>query len=366
MRRSGAGTWATMAADLPAAATGGAPGEQARCRVCGQWAAMEPFSVREMMFGSGQSFDYVRCAACGSLLIRAVPNDLDRFYPAGYYSLAGAGTLARQDARRRWATGVFVDKKIFHRKSRLAPLATAILKAPPAMDDLSRLVAAAHLRSRSDPILDVGSGAHPDRMVVLRQFGFTNLTAIDPYVAGRSRHHGVPVLNGTIEQMTGRYRFITFHHSLEHVAEPEATLRAARRLIDARGRIQVRTPVMGTGLWRRYGTDWVELDAPRHLAVFSLKGFQCLVASTGFEIERIGWESTAWEFAASEQYRRGIPLHGPDSQVDDPSLAGVDAATLEEFRAEARRLNAAGDGGRASFWLRPVEIRDAAGSQPQA
>lgn len=357
-----------MAADVPAAAPPDSPQGQALCRVCGQPATMEPYSVREMMFGTAESFGYLRCGACGSLLIRAVPDDLGRFYPAGYYSLAGAGTLGSQAVHRRWATGVLVDREIFHRReSRLARPAMAILKLPPPMEDLRRLVAAAHLRSRADGILDVGSGAHPDRLVVLRQYGFTNLTAIDPYVAGRSRYLGVPVLKGTIEDMTGPYRLITFHHSLEHVPDPQATLRAARRLIDVRGRIQVRTPVMGTGLWRRYGTDWVELDAPRHLAVFSLDGFARLAASAGFEIERIGWESSAWEFTASEQYRRGIPLHGPGSEVDDPSIETPDPATLEEFRAEAQRLNAAGDGGRASFWLKPLDRPDTAGgTEPPA
>ena len=351
-----------MAVDLPMTEPIESPGDQARCRVCDQWAAMELVTVREMMFGTGEPFDYLRCGACGSLLIRAVPGDLDRFYPAGYYSLVGAGELSRQSPFRRWATGVIVDQAIFRRRGRRrALLATAIVGAPPVLDDLRRLVATAHLRSRADRILDVGSGAHPDRLVVLRQFGFANLTAVDPYVDRPSRHLGVPVLKGTIDEMTGPFRFITFHHSLEHVPDPQATLRSARRLIHDAGRVQVRTPVMGTGLWRRYGTDWVEIDAPRHLAVFSLDGFRRLVASTGFEIERIGWESAEWEFMASEQYQRGIALHGPSSQVDNPSLGRFDAATLEGFRAEARRLNGAGDGGRASFWLRPVEIPAPAG-----
>lgn len=329
----------------------------APCRVCGSTDPRERFEIREMMFGSRAVYPYGLCPSCGSLVIEAIPDDLGRHYPTDYYAFRPGTSVEDVGRRKRWATGILVDRGVFRKRQRrlLVRTARAILgPVPPDLTGVQLLVKTAHLGSRDDPILDVGSGVHPDRLVVLRNLGFGRLLGVDPFVERDGRHVGVPVRKAAIEDVEGSYRLIMFHHSLEHVPDPRATLARARALLDPEGRVQVRTPVMGTGLWRRYGIDWVEIDAPRHLAVFSFDGMRTLAAAAGFSVEKIGWESAEWEFIASEQYRLDIPLHGATSQLDDPSLGRFDAAALEGFRADAKRLNADGDGGRASFWLRPT------------
>jgi hypothetical protein len=334
------------------------------CRVCGSTEARERFEIREMMFGSAEEYPYGLCPTCGSLVIEAIPGDLARHYPRDYYAFRPVGAVEDIGRGKRWATGVLVDRRVFRKRHRrsVARLANALVV--PDLTPVQQLAKAARLGSRDDAILDVGSGSHPDRLVVLRNLGFRRLLAIDPYVDKSGSHVGVPVRKASIEDVTGRFRLITFHHSLEHVPDPQGTLRCARSLIESDGRLQIRTPVMGTGLWRRYGTDWVEIDAPRHLAVFSVEGMRRLAAAAGFAIERIGWESAEWEFIASEQYRLDIPLHGPGSQIDDPAVGRFDDATIDAFRVEARRLNAESDGGRASFWLRPIHVEPEADSAP--
>ena len=336
------------------------------CRVCGSTEPREPFEIREMMFGSAEPYPYGLCPTCGSLVIEAIPDDLARHYPRDYYAFRPVAAVEDVGRRKRWATGILVDRGVFRKRHRRSVARLAKALAVPDLKPAQQLAKVARLVSRDDAILDVGSGSHPDRLVVLRNLGFRRLLAIDPYVAKSGSHVGVPVRKASIEDVTGRFRLITFHHSLEHVADPVATLRCARALIESDGRLQIRTPVMGTGLWRRYGTDWVEIDAPRHMAVFSVEGMRRLAAAAGFAIERIGWESAEWEFIASEQYRLGIALHGPGSQVDDPAIGRFDEATIDRFRSEARQLNADGDGGRASFWLRPVHVEPVAESEPEA
>ena len=51
------------------------------CPVCGAETDWEPYSIREMMFGSREAFDYGRCRSCGSIVIARVPPDLGRHYP---------------------------------------------------------------------------------------------------------------------------------------------------------------------------------------------------------------------------------------------------------------------------------------------
>jgi hypothetical protein len=291
------------------------------------------------------------------MTIARVPADLDRHYPSTYYSLAGREDLGQLSMTRRWANGILGDPILFKRKHR--PMTTQLAERivgdePIDINPIRRIVAAGHLRSLGDPILDVGSGSRPIRLVMLRNAGFTRVLAIDPFVDADSTYAGVQVRKQTIDEVRGPFRLIMFHHSLEHVPDPLGTLRTARRLLVDNGRLQVRTPVMGGELWRRYGTDWVELDAPRHLCVFSRDGFERLAAQAGFQVEAAWFESSEWEMIASEQYRRDVGMYVPGSYFTDRAACGFSDETIEAFAQEARRLNQSGDAGRASFWLKPV------------
>ena len=57
-----------------------------RCPICGVEDIPRIHHAREMMFGTRERFDYRECPACGTLQIAAVPADLERHYPSGYYT----------------------------------------------------------------------------------------------------------------------------------------------------------------------------------------------------------------------------------------------------------------------------------------
>jgi len=327
------------------------------CPVCGENAGWDPLVLREMMFGSRETFDYGRCQACGSMVIATIPDDLGRHYPPAYYSLGAADPAdpASPDGFvRRRATGILMDRSLFGRRRRrvIARLARKLAGQPPNAAGARALVAAAHLDSLDDPILDVGSGSRPMLLASLRRLGFRSLQAIEPFVTGDTMYLGVPVRKAVLTDVRGTFRLIMFHHSLEHVPDPRATLAAANGLLDPAGRCQVRTPVMGTGMWDRYGTDWVELDPPRHLAVFSRDGFERMAAAAGFEIDHVTYDSGDWEFIASEQYRRDIGMNEPGSHFVDPTASAFRPEEIAGFQSDARRLSETGQAGRASYWLR--------------
>jgi len=240
------------------------------CPVCGENAGWDPLVLREMMFGSRETFDYGRCQACGSMVIATIPDDLGRHYPPAYYSLGAADPAdpASPDGFvRRRATGILMDRSLFGRRRRrvIARLARKLAGQPPNAAGARALVAAAHLDSLDDPILDVGSGSRPMLLASLRRLGFRSLQAIEPFVTGDTMYLGVPVRKAVLTDVRGTFRLIMFHHSLEHVPDPRATLAAANGLLDPAGRCQVRTPVMGTGMWSdtaRIGWNWI------HLATF--------------------------------------------------------------------------------------------------
>jgi SAM-dependent methyltransferase len=305
-----------------------------------------------MMFGSREGFDYGRCSACGSLSIAAIPDVLERFYPPAYYSFGERNPVEQDPGWRRWAIGVLVEASLFGRRPFAESLARRLATVPPQLEGLRGLIEAASLTSLSDPVLDVGSGAKPVRLATLRKLGFRRLLGIEPFTDADTTYQGVPVQKRFLPEVDGRFRLIMFHHSLEHVPDPAATLRAARDLLDPAGRCVVRTPIMGSELWRRYGADWVELDAPRHLVLFSRDGLERMAAAAGLELTGIAFDSGDWEFIASEQYRRDVAMFEPGSFFVDPQASGFGPQELAGFKAEARRLNKEGLAGRAAFWFR--------------
>jgi hypothetical protein len=322
------------------------------CRVCGEDAGADRVEVREMMFGSRQPFTYRRCHVCGSLSIERIPDDLASHYPQDYYAFSTSPGVSQDPIWRRAAIRALVGERLFGTRGPARSLAHRIATIPSELREIDPLVEDAGLTSFDDPILDVGCGAIPVRLAILRKLGFRRLTGIEPFIPDSTTFQGVPVRKGYLGDVRGRYRLIMFHHSLEHVLDPlETMLQTADRLAPG-GRCLVRTPIADGELWRRFGTDWVELDAPRHIVVFSLVGLRRLAARAGLEVVGITWDSGHWEFIASEQYRHDIGMFERGSWFEDESSSMFDAAAIEGFRAEARRLNAAGDAGRAAVWLR--------------
>jgi hypothetical protein len=130
----------------------------------------------------------------------------------------------------------------------------------------------------------------------------------------------------------------------------------AAALLRPGGSLLIRTPVMGSGLWERYGVDWIELDPPRHLFVLPAAAIRRLAERHGLVAGPVVPDSSAWELVGSEQYRRDVAMLEPGSWFVDPAGSGWSDEEIARLADEARRLNAEGGAGRAGFWFhRPVD-----------
>lgn len=317
------------------------------CRVCGNEAGNREHVAREMMFGLRESFRYLECGWCGCLQIAEIPGDLHRHYSSDYYSFTepdqglGEGALgALRRSRDRFAiTGKGLLGRALH-----------VVKPAPVL----RSLAAIELDSDSR-ILDVGSGTGI-LLHDLHRAGYCHVLGIDPYLDGdRTSPDGPAVLKRTLDEVEPGWNVIMFHHSYEHVPDPETTLRVCARLLSPGGTCMIRMPDAGGEAWRRYGVNWVGLDPPRHLHVFTARGLQVLAGRAGLEIVRVIHDSDDFQFWASEQYLRDVPLFSPASHLVAPSGSGFTRRRIRQFRKEARRLNAAGLGDQAAFYLRRAE-----------
>ena len=321
------------------------------CEVCGGKAADSRLhTATERMFGLGGQFRYMECAQCGCLSLLDVPDDLGPYYPPDYYAFGAGPRPGRSPGPRwlrRWLMGTFLDRPS------LARLGIAVRSRLGGGSQAWTLALSGIGLTTGAAILDVGCGSGR-RLEHLGQVGFENLTGTDAFLPDHGGHDGrdgrANLVPHDLDALSGSFDLIMCHHSFEHMADPVGVLRSLDRLLSPRGAVLLRVPLAGSWAWRTYGVDWVQLDAPRHLFLFTPEGVELLAARSGFVVTRVIYDSDALQFWGSEQYRQGAPLRDPRAPGEEAPR--FTAGQLRRFRRRARELNALGDGDQAVFLLR--------------
>jgi SAM-dependent methyltransferase len=303
-----------------------------------------------MMFGGGDEFAYVECAACGCLQIAEVPTNLADYYPTDYYAFQPQSTVRRgaiaEWFKRHWARYSF---------GRWDPLGRLLSKRYGPIEILRRVNRAGV--SPSDAVLDVGSGIGLD-LLELRRAGFRDLTGIDPYITSDIHYpNGIRIFRRDLANAEGEYSLIISNHSFEHMPEPLEALRHVRRLLSAGGAVLIRIPVADSHAWRTYGAEWVQLDCPRHLFLHTRRSMEVLADAAGLRVDAVVWDSTAFQFWGSEQYQRGIPLYHARSYLIDPAASPFTRDQIDRWEEEAEALNRIEEGDQACFYLRKAGTR---------
>jgi SAM-dependent methyltransferase len=316
---------------------------QKPCRICGNVTGNLSHVARELAHGMLDEFEYIECGACGCLQIAETPSDLGRFYPSNYYSFAkGKGRFnLPKVARYLWRVakqGNFGT--IFSRFRRM--------RTPP-----DYLVYLKQGRIRQDSrILDVGCGAG-ELIYRMANAGFTNLTGIDPFFGGEAfTHPSIQVHQKSVFEIGGTYDFIMLHHSFEHMEDPRAVLNRVAELLTPNGSILIRIPVAGSFAWKKYGVDWMQLDAPRHLYLQTPASMGILAEATGLEIESVAFDSNDSQFWGSEQNLKGIALWSQQSYLMKPAESIFSEEQIDGYVRHAEALNASGEGDMARFLLK--------------
>jgi len=310
--------------------------------------------VREMMFGMREEFHYFECDHCCCLSLQDPPDDMSLFYPPDkYYSLSeNQPILVSRNPIRRWIKH-FRDHAIcFDRRG----LPGVIARRYPNQDalDWREWIRHTSLRSHRARILDVGcgNGWHLSRLYGL---GFSNLTGVDPYLPGDTNLGPIRIHASPLPSLFGReFDFIMLHHSLEHMPNQAEVLTQIRRLLAPDGECLVRIPIVSRGPWRTYGTDWAEIDAPRHFVLHTEMSLKIAAETAGLAIKCIQYESESFTYAASELYRRDLSLYDNDAKRHRDLASVFDASELQQFEFLSRAHHIPGWAGRAAFFLTPL------------
>jgi SAM-dependent methyltransferase len=312
------------------------------CRICGNSENNKEFQIREMMFGFRDLFTYLECSECGCLQIAEIPTNMDKYYPSNYYSFhpMSASSLPERflvrsrDRQVLFHTG-FVGKLL----SKRYPNHSLELISKTGIDYRSR-------------ILDVGCGSG-GLLFFLRNAGMRSLMGIDAYLSEEVIEGEFNILRKNIGDLSNDQEFdlIMFNHSLEHIPEQLETLRKVYHMLARNGVCLVAMPLKTEYVWNLYGVNWVEIDAPRHFFVHTMRSFAILAEEAGFVIDDVIFDSTEFQFWGSEQYKNDIPLEADNSWRRNQKKSMFSRNKMREFKRMAEELNKAKLGDQATFYL---------------
>jgi len=322
------------------------PGPSQICRICGAEAGNRIHTVKEMMLGLRDEFEYLECQACGCLQLINPPDDLSRYYPSAYTAFGGPD---------RQKLTAYQGLRYLIRKQRNR----AFFRRPNWLEryliesyDNLPLQAFSRMRVPLDArILDVGCGSGV-LLADLKELGYSNLLGLDRFVPQSvAEKHSVEIVKGELQDLRGTsWDIITFNHSFEHMADEADILRATASLLAPTGRCLIRIPVLGWA-WEHYGVNWVQIDAPRHLFLHTTKSFRLLAASAGLEVVDIAYDSNEFQIWVSELYSRNVPMASVRGGRPENAFS---RSEVQKFRARSRELNAKGLGDSACFTLRKI------------
>ena len=254
-----------------------------RCLICDAELPLQA-AIRgaDRLLGTPGRFEVRVCRSCGagSTSPRVAEAGLGALYPPGYGSHeqgAGGPVGALLDRLKRVQVALIL---------RSAPLAAAA-------------------GERTGTALDVGCG-RGDLARGLLDRGW-RVDGVEPSerAAAIAAGHGVRVLAPTLSALPpadGVYDLIVLRHSLEHLADPIAGLRAITALLAPGGRVAISLPNFGSWQRRSFGSRWFHLDVPRHRVHVTAGALALALRRSGLRVTAKSSSTSLLGLPASIQY----------------------------------------------------------------
>ena len=307
------------------------------CRIC-KSANLSLLKVREMELGLRETFKYLYCNSCGSLQIGEIPRNLEKYYPQDkYYSLKEnkkASILKKYLAKIR-------DSSYINKYNFLGKFLDLLSPGMHSLKSFSKVYLEYDILNKNSYILDIGCGKG-HLLKKLSELGFSNLIGIDPFIDKDERLGNVKIFKKSILEFKPEKNFnlVMFNHSFEHLIEdPVKVLKKVYSILEKDGLCLIRMPTTSSLLWEKYRENWVGIQAPRHIIVYSIRSIEYLAEKTNFNIDMIFYDSTEFSFIASEQYKKNIPLNDEKSYFINPKKAPFSEEEIKNYRKLAKEYN---------------------------
>lgn len=256
------------------------------CYLCSTQGKELYVGLTDRLFGAPGIWTLKRCqnTACGLVWLDPMPRqeDISLAY-RHYYTHQG------DDVQKNTATLAAADKKINTGMGALAHriLRYVLLKAT-GISREQDVIRTRYLGGQTPGnLLEVGCGAG-DYLALMRTLEWdVEGVEIDHAACQHARKkHGLTVHEGTLESKgyaENSFDAIVLNHVIEHVFDPIMLIRECRRVVKPGGKIILLTPNMESWGHRKFKKDWINLDPPRHIFLFSPKTMLACATAVGFK-----------------------------------------------------------------------------------
>ena len=309
-----------------------------KCPICNNSENNSSFFVKEMYIKPQEEFEYIECSKCGCLFIKEIPENISKYYDINY------GPHNHQSSMKN----KILDKiyGLYLANNKFIKLITRdnVTITSRFWNSLSEK----GIIRKNSSILDVGCG-DGKFLSILKKGGFKDLTGMDLFIDEENMLEGIKIYKSSLENFKpGRkYDLITSNHSFEHMDNQLENLKCFENLVKDDGIIVIRIPVKSKPVWKKYGVNWVQIDAPRHFFLHTVDSFKILCGKTNLIIADIIFDSYDEIFINCEKYKQNISPR--DSEWDTFKL---DDKTTTKLKNEIRELNKKNQGDRAIFVLK--------------
>jgi 2-polyprenyl-3-methyl-5-hydroxy-6-metoxy-1,4-benzoquinol methylase len=287
--------------------------ERLTCNLCGTGSTILYARMNDRLFGSRGLWDFRQCdnPQCQFVWLSPMPTDdqLDEAY-VHYYTHIPIKTATRRQALR-------------------ASIMRTILRAYTLVLSGTPIARAIHQASqlylgniKPGRMLEVGCG-DGRAMIRMKALGWQVEGQEPDLHAARvaAEKTGLPVHSGQLECLAlpaKTYDAIVMIHVIEHVQDPIGLLRECNRLLRPGGVLVVVTPNVKSLGHRQFGEYWRDIDAPRHLQVFSPTTLSQVAVAAGFKGNSVTTTMAHAHFVAGSS----IALQHREGVLGDPSKLG--------------------------------------------
>ncbi len=260
------------------------------CFLCGKRGVTLYTGLRDRLFSAPGVWRLLRCEQCALIWLtpRPTSSELGRLYKTYYTHSASDASWRRlaRDAALLTRTGS--NAKISGCGWKVAGRLLCIV---PFIREAAT-VSTVHLsRTLGGLLVDVGCGSG-EFLNVMRQAGWQVLGVdLDARAADVAREQfGIEARVGPLERAglaEGSVDVLTMRHVIEHLPNPEEALHVCLQTLKTGGRLIVLTPNAESLGHRFFRQNYISLDPPRHLYLFSLKTLRAMVERAGFRVEML-------------------------------------------------------------------------------
>lgn len=309
------------------------------CPICKNAKDNNEYSVKEMQMGLKEEFEYVLCSKCGCLFLKDVPKDMSKYYGKSYGPHQNYDSF--KDKLLNKFVGLYFSNNFI--VSKIAPKDNL-----PSIAVLLNNLKSNNRINKNSAILDVGCG-QGKFLNYFKCGGFKDLTGIDLFIDDENIKTDITLIQTSLDEFKSpkKYDLIISNHAFEHMDDQLLNLQCFEKLVKKDGLILLRIPVKSEFVWNKYGVNWYQIDAPRHLFLHTLESFEIICNKTNLIIEDVIFDSSELMFINSEKFAKDISMN-------DENWHNVDFSNeeLEYYKNQIKVLNDEKNADQAIFVLK--------------